>query len=98
VFNLTKGDAKGHLKLRYKSKDVNEFRTTKEIIDYLASIYVDPFKVRNAKLKYWSKDSDIKSNQTFSEFYTGFLQLASTAKIPIEDYYDDLIDKITLSL
>ena len=98
IFNMTKGDAKGHLEPRYKSDDGNEFRTFREMMDYLGAIYVDPFKVRNAKLKYRSPASSMKSSQTFSEYYTEFLQLASTAKIPLEDYRDDLIDKLTLNL
>ena len=60
----------------------------------LSNIFVDPFKVRNTKLKYKSKDSDIKSRQTFSEYYTEFLQLANDACIPKEDQRDNLIDKI----
>ena len=98
MFNLTKEKAKDYLELRYKSNDANEQRTAKEIIDYLASIYVDPFKVRNAKLKYRLKDSNIKVGETFSEFYTSFLYLASAAKIPLKEYRDDLIGKLTISL
>jgi len=59
---------------------------------------VDLFKVRNAKLKYRSKESNIKVGETFSEFYTAFLHLVSTAKIPLEEYQDDLISKLTISL
>ena len=67
-------------------------------MDHLASIYVDPFKVRNAKLKYRLKESNIKVGETFSEFYTSFLHLTSLAKILIEDYYNDLISKLTINL
>ena len=55
-------------------------------MNYLASIYVDPFKVRNAKLKYRSKESNIKVGETFLEFYTSFLYLVSVAKIPFKEY------------
>ena len=68
------------------------------MMDHLASIYVDLFKVRNAKLKYRSKESNMKVGETFSEFYTSFLHLASIAKIPFKEYRDDLISKLTISL
>jgi len=68
------------------------------MMNHLASIYVDPFKVRNAKLKYRSRESNMKVGETFSEFYTSFLYLASSAKIPLEDYRDDLISKLTINL
>ena len=55
------------------------------MLKYLSSIFVDLFKVRNAKLKYKSKDSNIRFRQTFSKYYTEFLQLASNARIPKED-------------
>ena len=86
MFNLTKGKAKDYLELQYKSNDTNEQRTAKEIIDYLASIYVDLFKVRNTKLKYYLKESNIKVGETFLEFYTFFLYLANATKIPFKDY------------
>ena len=65
MFNLTKGKAKDYLELRYKSDNANEQRTAKEIIDYLVSIYIDLFKVRNTKLKYRLKESNIKVKKTF---------------------------------
>ena len=43
------------------------------MLKYLSNIFVDLFKVRNAKLKYKLRESDIKSGQTFSEYYTEFL-------------------------
>ena len=55
-------------------------------MNYLASIYIDLFKVRNTKLKYRLKESNIKVRETFLEFYTSFLHLISLAKIPLEDY------------
>jgi len=53
MYNLTKGKAQGHLEPYYKTLDgVNEFRTADKIIRHLSTIFVDLFKVRNAKLKY----------------------------------------------
>jgi len=55
------------------------------MLKYLSNIFVDLFKVYNTKLKYKSKDSDIKSKQTFSKYYIEFLQLANNACILKED-------------
>ena len=63
-----------------------------------ANIFVDLFKVRNTKLKYRSIKSTIKSSQSFLEYYTKFLQLVNNIRILKEDYYNNLINKITLSL
>ena len=99
VYNLTKGKAQGYLEPRYKTLDgVNEFRTADEMIRHLSTIFVDLFKVRNAKLKYWSTENLIKTRQLFSKFYNEFLQLISDARILEEDYCNDLVNKITLSL
>ena len=66
------------------------------MLDYLASIYVDPFKVRNTKHNYWQLQ--IRRDQSFTDFYTQFLYLAGTAEVPAEDYLDDLAEKITIVL
>jgi hypothetical protein len=40
----------------------------------------------------------MKVNETFLDFYTRFLHLASEGRIPDEDLRLDLYDKITLEL
>ena len=45
IFNRTKGDAQEHLKPRYKPGAEDLFLTGQEMIDYLASIYEDPYEV-----------------------------------------------------
>ena len=40
----------------------------------------------------------MRKDQLFTDFYTKFLHLAGTAEIPTDDYLDDLIDKITITL
>jgi hypothetical protein len=66
------------------------------MIDFLATIYEDPYKVQNARLEY--KSLSMKSTETFSDFHTRFLQLAGQAKIPSDDLRPDLFDKLTLEL
>jgi hypothetical protein len=69
------------------------FATAQEIIQHLASIYVNPNKVRDAKYDY--NRLTMKTSQTFVEFQTRFLHLASEAQIPIESLRLDLFDKLT---
>jgi choline dehydrogenase-like flavoprotein len=64
--------------------------------DYLASIYKDLYKVRNARYNY--KDLYIRTTDKFTEFQTRFLQLAGQACIPSDDLMPDLFDKPTLEL
>jgi hypothetical protein len=66
------------------------------MIDYLATIYKDPYEVQNARLKY--KSLSMKSTKIFLDFYTRFLHLAGKAKIPSDNLQLDLFDKLTLEL
>jgi hypothetical protein len=95
IFGRTNGDAQTHLRPRYGT-DEDSFKTAQEMIDYLANIYLDPFKVKNARQDY--RRLTMKPAQTFSEFYTKFLHLAGEAKIPLDDWQPDLYDKLTMEL
>ena len=96
LFRLTTGDAQRHLEPRYQTSRVNQFESAQEMLDYLASVYVDPFKVKNAKYEY--RQLRMRRDQPFTDFYTKFLHLAGVAEIPTDDYLDDLTDKITITL
>src|SRR5580658_4929081 len=96
VFNRAGGDAQDHLVPRYKDGSTDPFLTAQSMIDYLATIYEDPYEVQNARLEY--KSLSMKSTETFSDFHTRFLHLAGKAKIPSDDLRPDLFDKLTLEL
>jgi Zinc knuckle len=96
VFGRTSGDAQKHLSPRYSEESEDPFSTDKEIIDHLALVYEDPYKVQNARLDY--KSLNMRTTETFAEFNTRFLHLAGQAKIPKEDLWPDLFDKLTLEL
>jgi hypothetical protein len=66
------------------------------MIDYLATIYMDRYKVQNARHEY--RRLVMKANQPFPEFYTKFSQLAGVARIPEEDLRPDLYDKLSFDL
>ena len=96
VFGRTGGDAQTHLRPRYAQDSAEPFLLEEEMIDYLSSIYEDPFRVQNARLGY--KSLNMKTTETFSAFQTRFLHLAGQAQIPQEDLLPDLFDKLTLDL
>jgi hypothetical protein len=66
------------------------------MIDHLSNIYLDPYKVENARQDY--RRLNMKPSQTFTDFYTRFLQLAGDAEIPQEDWRPDLYEKLTIEL
>ena len=66
VFSRTSGDAQTHLHQQYIEELVEPFTFKEEIINYLSSIYKDPFRVYNACLSY--KSLNIKIIETFLAF------------------------------
>jgi Zinc knuckle len=96
VFSRTGGDAQEHLQPRYDDDSKDLYRSDKEMIDHLASIYEDPHRVQNARLEY--RGLMMKPSETFADFHTRFLHLAGQALIPEDDLRPDLFDKLTLEL
>ena len=70
LFRWTTGDAQRALQIRYGTAK-NPFQTSKDMIDHLSNIYLDPYKVENARQDY--RRLNMKPVQTFTEFYTRFL-------------------------
>src|SRR5438045_8405757 len=66
------------------------------MVQHLATIYINPNKVRNAKYDY--NHLIMRTGQTFAEFQTQFLHLAGKAQIPRESLHLDLYDKLTTPL
>ena len=79
IYDCTEGDAQKHLYSHCKPDALQPFKTASEVIQYLAKIYRDPYRVRNAGLEYQALK--MKIDQPFHEFKTRFLQLADKAKI-----------------
>ena len=78
VFRYTSRDTQKHLYLRYDIEElVDPFLLDKEMIDYLTSIYKDPYKVQNTQLEY--RGLIMKATKTFTNFYTYFLYLVGQA-------------------
>jgi hypothetical protein len=93
VYGRTEGEAREHLTPRYTDRS---FETAQAMIDYLATIYVDRYKIQNARHEY--RRLVMKATQPFPEFYTKFSQLAGVARIPEEDLRPDLYDKLSFDL
>ena len=66
IFGCTSRDTQTHLRPQYTKDLANPFASKEEIINYLSSIYKDPFKVQNAYFSY--KSLNIKITETFSAF------------------------------
>ena len=96
VFGRTGGNAQKHLSPRYNEGSEDLFLSDVEMIDHLAAIYEDPYKVQNARLDY--KSLMMKPSESFADFHTRFLHLAGEAKIPKDDLRPDLFDKLTMEL
>jgi hypothetical protein len=52
LFNRTSSNAQKHLQPRYNEDSLTRFSTAKEMIEYLASIYVNRNLVRDARHNY----------------------------------------------
>jgi hypothetical protein len=96
VFNRTSGNAQKHLLPRYEEDSCLRFQSATEMIQYLASIYVNPNKIRDARYTYGRLT--MKTGQPFAEFQTTFLHLAGEGQVPKENLRMDLFDKITAPL
>jgi hypothetical protein len=66
------------------------------MIQHLATRYINPNKVRDARYNY--NRLTMKAGQTFVEFQTQFLHLAGEAQIPAENLRLDLFDKVTVQI
>ena len=54
VYGRTGGDAQKHLNPRYNEISTDPFTSDSEMIDHLADIYKDLYRVQNARLEYRS--------------------------------------------
>jgi hypothetical protein len=68
VFSRTGGDAQKHLLPRVISDSLEPFQDDEEMLEYLTSIYEDPFKKTNARKEY--QILKIKPLEPFSTFHT----------------------------
>jgi hypothetical protein len=96
VYGCTEGDAQKHLNPRYNEESADPFLSDVEMVDHLANIYEDRYKVQNARIEYWALM--MKPSEGFAEFHTRFLHLAGEAQIPTPDLRPDLFDKLTIEL
>ena len=96
VYGCTGGDAQKHLNPRYNEDSADPFTSDAEMIDHLADIYENRYRVQNARLEY--RSLMMRSSESFADFHTRFLHLAGEAHIPTPDLRPDLFDKLTIEL
>ena|ERR1700733_14636822 len=96
IFNRTEGEANKHLHPRYTCNEDNKdlFELIQEMFDLLDSIYRNRYHVRNSRNVYCKLQ--IQPGQSFQDFLTEFLHLANRGRIPADDRFDDLYEKITV--
>jgi hypothetical protein len=96
VFSRTLGDAQKHLLPRFNEDSPMRFVSFREMLQHLASIYVNPNKVRDAQYEYRRLRMD--TGQAFATFQTRFLHLAGEGQIPPSSYRLNLFDKLPTHL
>jgi hypothetical protein len=96
VFGCTKGDAQKHLLPRIEEEAPNRFTVAEELIQLLATVYVNPNKVRDGRYQY--NKLFMTTNQSFAEFQTTFLHLAGEGQIHESNLRMDLYDKLSTDL
>jgi hypothetical protein len=96
VFSRTLGDAQRHLLPRFDEDSPIHFVSFREMLQHLASIYINPNKVRDAQYEYRRLRMD--TGQTFATFQTKFLHLAGEGQVPQTSYRLDLFDKLPAHL
>lgn len=92
IFSRTLGAAQKHLLSKFEEDSPVRFTTVREMLQHLASIYVNPNKVRDAQYEFHRLR--MQTTQTFSEFQTTFLHLAGEGQVPRSNYRLDLYDKL----
>jgi Zinc knuckle len=96
LFSRTLGDAQKHLLPRFDEDSPIRFVSFREMLQHLASIYINPNKVRDAQYEY--RYLRMGTGQTFATFQTRFLHLAGEGQIPQSSYRLDLFDKLPVYL
>jgi hypothetical protein len=66
------------------------------MIATLDAIFINKFHIRESKIAYQALKMD--PAKPFQDFQTKFIQLANDGRIPLESRFDDLHDKMTVTL
>ncbi|KIM99814.1 hypothetical protein OIDMADRAFT_55716 [Oidiodendron maius Zn] len=81
----------------YRDKDnTDPYQSLQEMWDTLDAVYTNPFKVRDAKVKY--RELRMGTTQGFQDFKIEFTHLANEGRIPQSERFDDLYEKMTAIL
>jgi len=98
LFNRTEGDAQDHLHPRYTRDKGNTdpYLIVEDMWATLDSIYTNPHLVRDSRNAY--KELKMANSQSFNDFKTKFVYLANAGRVPLQDRFDDMYDKLTTAL
>ena len=98
IWESTAGRAQGYLETRYLSDD-NDFESAQEMIDLLASYYLTGLEDQMYRNEF--KDlvmGEPNPKETFADFAARFRSRATLAKIPHTQWFDEMWDKVSLTL
>jgi len=96
VKGLIRGEATKHISLQLRDNTIDLYITIQDLFEHLTSTYKNPNRVFIAKNEF--RKLFMKSTQSFYEFYTKFLQLASEAKVTLAKLKYKLNSKLSFAL
>lgn len=96
LVSLTAGTAARTLAPYISPSNPKPFTTTKEVLDLLRRSLSDPDQTNSAKHEL--RELQMATNEEFYSFCSTFVQLASTAKVPLSEWKFELNERLTTNL
>lgn len=87
------GRAAEHAAPRFHEDSVNQYQTADEVFEHLKSIFFDPNRRMTARRQL--RHLQMKSYQKYHDFLAEFMHLAGESQLHLEDYKEELFDKLT---
>ena len=91
IYERTEGRARKLLSPRWGRKAFDPFVNSEDMLEWLTQHFTDPDEERKAKSAY---DQLEQGTRPFHEFWSEFVELALTARIPRSSYKEDLWRKL----
>ena len=96
VKGLIRGEAAKRISPRLRHNTIDPYTTIQDLYNYLTTLFENPNRIFTAKNEF--KKLYIKTADSFYEFYTKFLLLASKAKVAPAKLKYKLNSKLSFSL
>ena len=96
VKGLIRGEATKRISPRLRHNAINPYTTIQDLYDHLTTLFENPNRMFTAKNEF--KKLYMKTADSFYEFYTKFLLLASKAKVALAKLKYKLNSKLSFNL